>query len=274
MIAGQVLGEKYILNGKATDVSGFTPDMSADIYYEVIRLMDGKFLFLGDHLERLQHSLSGSGIAYPGVQAITESLRLLQVNNSFTLGNIRICIQQRGHTEPSMLCYFVPYFYPEICMYKSGVQLATYPHIRPNPGIKKWDDRFRVSVNAFIREHGIYEAILMNDRKQVTEGSRSNLFFLDRENRLITAPARDVLPGITRKYVLKICNEEGVGILERSIHLSDLEQMSSCFISGTSPKILPVWKLDGFQFNVGHPLLHLLMERFETIIKENLTSLR
>lgn len=273
MISGKVLGEKYTINGKLADVAGFTPDMSADIYYEVIRLMDGKYLFLPDHLARLENSLSGSGIDYPGPQIIMQNLKLLQENNSFTLGNIRICIQSSQKSEASLLCYFVPYFYPEVCMYKSGVQVATYPHIRLNPGVKKWDDRFRVSVNEFIRVHGVYEAILMNNRKEITEGSRSNIFFFDRHNHLITAPESDILPGITRKYVLKICADVEIEVSERAIHMGEIREMSSCFISGTSPKILPVWQLDGIGYNADHPQLRLLMERFELIISENLTML-
>ena len=66
MITGKILGNKYVVNGNAADVSGFVPDMSADIYYEVIRLIDSKALFLPDHLKRLQLSLSESGIDYPG----------------------------------------------------------------------------------------------------------------------------------------------------------------------------------------------------------------
>ena len=273
MIAGKVLGEKYLIDGISADVSDFIPDMSADIYYEVVRLMDGKFLFLQDHLERLEQSLSGSGLEYPGTELIQDNLRLLQKNNSFNVGNIRICLQKAQGSGINLLCYFIPYFYPEICMYKSGVQVVTYPHVRPNPGVKKWDDAFRISVNEYIRDHGVYEAILQNNQQQITEGSRSNIFFLDHNNQLITAPEEYVLPGITRKYVLRICTEKGIEVLERPIHLHELKAMTACFISGTSPKILPVWMLDGFQFNADHPVLHLLMERFELLVKENLKSI-
>ncbi|MEN8228316.1 MAG: aminotransferase class IV [Bacteroidota bacterium] len=273
MIAGKVLGEKYIINGTSADVSDYSFDMSVDIYYEVVRLMDGKFLFLQDHLDRLQRSVSGSGLTYPGSNVIRENLRLLQQANSFTVGNVRICIQKKNGEGVSLLCYYIPYFYPEERTYKSGVQLVTYPHERPNPGIKKWDDRFRVSVNNFIRDHGVYEAVLCNSQKQITEGSRSNIFFLNSNNQLITPPESDVLPGITRNYVWEICKQEGIEVIQRAVHLNELAAIPTCFISGTSPKILPVRQLDGMQFNVDHPILHLLMERFESLIKENLTSL-
>ena len=49
MITGKILGDKYVIKDISADVSGFVPDMSADIYYEVIRLIDGKLLFLPDH---------------------------------------------------------------------------------------------------------------------------------------------------------------------------------------------------------------------------------
>lgn len=273
MTTGTALGRTYIQDCKTADISELSADMSADIYYEVVRLIGHKFLFLDDHLDRLENSMKGSNLTYPGKDTIKKSLRLLLLNNDEAVGNIRICVQSSQGANQSLLCYFVPYFYPDECMYKSGVQLASYPHERPNPGIKKWDDRFRKKVNEFIRDHGIYEAILMNFQHELTEGSRSNIFFIDQENRLITPPIEEILPGITRKYVLQICKEEQIEVHEEPLLLKELDQMDSCFISGTSPKVLPVWQLDGFQFNTDHPILQLVMERFDTVIKENLVSL-
>lgn len=273
MITGKILGEKYVRNGIVSDLTGFVPDMSAEIYYEVVRLIDGGYLFLEDHLERLRNSLEGSGISYPGSGTILENLRLLQLYNPYTEGNIRICLQMKNTGGPDILVYFIPYFYPEPCMYKSGVQLAAFPHVRPNPGIKKWDDHFRSSVNEFIRDRGVYEAVLLNDLQQVTEGSRSNIFFLDQQDQLVTPPVKDILPGITRRNVLMLCGEAKISIMERDIPYSELDRMTSCFISGTSPKVLPVWQLDGFQFKVDHPLLLYLMERFEALLSQNLTRL-
>jgi len=273
MITGKILGNTYVINGVSADVSDFNPDMSADIYYEVVRLIDGKALFLKDHLERFQRSLAGSGLQFPGKEVILENLSLLLRRNDLTVGNIRICLERTGEMSSRLLCYFIPYVYPEICMYLSGVQLVTYPHVRPNPGIKKWDNRFRVSVNQCIRDFGVYEALLVNARKQLTEGSRSNLFFLDADLRLITPPKEDILSGITRKYVLEICHRKGLEVVERPIHLNELEDMEACFISGTSPKILPVWQIDGYQFRVDHPQLRMIIDEFEGIIAHHLTSL-
>ena len=273
MTTGNILGEKYIINGTSRDVSGFQPDMSVDVYYEVVRLMDGKILFLDDHLERFKHSMSGSGLEYPGDPVIRENIRTLLLHNDLKMGNIRICLQKTRGIVPDLQCYFVPYIYPEQCMYLSGVQLVSFLHERPNPGIKKWDNSFRISVQETIRNHGVYEAILLNTRGEITEGSRSNVFFIDPMDRLITPPVADVLPGISRKYVLQICRNEGIEVTERAVTLSELGDLVSCFISGTSPGVLPVWQLDGYQFRVDHPLLKKLMDRFESVLNDNLETI-
>lgn len=273
MTTGKILGNTYTINGQAVDASEYRADPTADVYYEVIRLMEGRILFLDDHLERFRRSISVSDLDYPGDKVITENLRLLLNSNGLKGGNIRICLQRSPGQETGLLCYFVPYIYPEQCMYLSGVQVFSYPHVRPNPGIKKWDNSFRVSVQQFIRDHGIYEAILVNRQGEVTEGSRSNIFFIDTSGRLVSPPEKDVLPGITRKYVLQICGEMDIPVVENPVALSELGDMVSCFISGTSPKVLPVWQLDAYQFQVDHPVLKLIMERFETLLKDDLKQI-
>ena len=273
MTKAGLLGEIYIADGSPAPTSEFIPDMSAEIYYEVVRMIGGRFLFLEDHLVRLEHSLNGSGIPFPGKDRIRESLLLLKRHNGFIEGNIRICIQQHPPGVHHLICYFVPYLYPEVCMYKSGVQVMTFPHVRPNPGIKKWDDRFRTSVSRFISENGIYEAILLNRRNEVTEGRRSNVFFITPGGQLVSAPEEEILPGITCRYILEICRTEQIEVVHRPVRLEELHRFKACFISGTSPKVLPVWKLDGVEFEVGQPTLQLLMDRFELVIQNHLEDL-
>jgi len=273
MTTVKILGDKYVRNGISAAISSFVPDMSADIYYEVIRLIEGKLLFLPEHLERLRASLSGSETIYPGKQIIEENLRLLMAENSFQNGNIRICLQQSPGKEPVLQCYFISFLYPDTSMYKDGVKLVSYPHQRPNPGIKKWDNAFRSAVGQYIRDHQVYEALLLNPASQITEGSRSNIFFIDSAGSLLTVPEKHVLPGITRRHVLEIAAEEGIRIREKTISIDELDGLVAAFISGTSPKVLPVKQIDTFNFDVNHSILKLLMDRFDRLISKKLTLL-
>jgi branched-chain amino acid aminotransferase len=244
--------------------------MSADIYYEVVRIIDGKFLFLDDHLDRLKRSTKESGLIFPHEVSIRESLKSLLKENQFKDGNIRICLQKSPDADPDLLCYIIPWFYPEEGTYLSGVKLASYAHERPNPGIKKWDDNFRTNVREYIRDHGVYEALLLNKLEEITEGSRSNVFFIDASNRLITPSEQSILPGITRSYVIQICKEENIEVEERPVSMKELDTLQACFISGTSPKVLPVWKIDSHQFRADHTTVRIIMEKFEVLLNDNL----
>ena len=79
--------------------------------------------------------------------------------------------------------------------------------------------------------------------------------------------------GITRKHLLDIAGINRIPLEEKPIPVDGLKRMVSAFISGTSPKVLPVRQIDEYPFNVGHPLLKKLMTAFEGLIRENLTRL-
>lgn len=273
MTTKQILGKKYIINGISAEVSGYQPEMSADIYYEVIRLIGRKFLFLDDHLERLKSSIRNTGLVFPGNKAILESLKALLSENPFTEGNVKICLRKTIEKEPELLCFFTPWFYPDKSTYQSGVQLLSYSHERTNPGIKKWDDKFRNDVRQCIRDHGVYEALLLNKQGEISEGSRSNVFFIDASNKVTTPPEHSVLPGITRKYVIQICRDQGLEVEERVVSMKELKELSACFISGTSPKVLPVCQIDQHQFRADHPILRIIIEQFDTILNAYLKTI-
>ena len=273
MTTKQILGEKYIINGVSAEVSGYQAEMSADIYYEVIRIIGRKFLFLDDHLERLKSSIKNTGLVFPGNKTICESLKALLSENRYTEGNVKICLRKISENEAELLCFFTPWFYPDVSSYQSGVQLLSYSHERPNPGIKKWDDKFRNDVRQCIRDHGVYEALLLNKQGEISEGSRSNVFFIDASNKIITPPEHSVLPGITRKYVIQICKDQGLKVEERVVSLKELKKLSSCFISGTSPKVLPVCRVDQHRFRADRPTLRIIMKQFDFVLNANLKTI-
>lgn len=265
-----IRGNTLIINGQTADASGYAPDPSADLYYEVIRVIDGKYLFLEDHLERLQYSCKNRITGYPGNPYILSQLKQLIEISEIREGNVRLLLYSHSG-RVNVSCFFTSHFYPLEEEYSHGVKVRSFGFVRPDPNIKRWNEAFRKRVNQFIRDEQIYEAILVNEEGMLTEGSRSNLFFLDKQNHLITAPTKQVLPGITRKYVFQICDDLGIPILEETVRLSDISTMSACFISGTSPKVLPIHQLDNTTYNVGHPLIQKIVRAFNELVQASLS---
>jgi branched-chain amino acid aminotransferase len=260
-----IRGNTIILDGTPAAISDYLPDASAGIYYEVIRLIDGKLLFADDHLERLRSSCRQAAAVCPEHQTLLEHLHILLRHDPIRNGNIKLVLYKRLE-KIHIACFFIPHFYPADYDYLKGVRTKTYAFERPDPTIKRWNEDFRHNVNQFIREEQIYEAILVNEQGALTEGSRSNLFFIDAKSRIFTAPSDMILPGITRKYVLQICREHAFEVIEQAITLEAAANMQNCFISGTSPKVLPIRALDDLKFSAGSKVIRSIMEAFDQLV--------
>lgn len=266
-----IRGNSIILNGKHAAVSDYQSGAAAVVYYEVIRVIKGKYLFLTEHLERLQTSCSKSSSPCPDLKMLTDNLQLLLKVSQIDEGNVKLVVYEKQN-DIVTACFFVPHFYPEKSDYRTGVVTRTYTFERPDPNIKKWNEPFRERVNHFIREQNIYEAILVSEDGTLTEGSRSNLFFIDPDNRIITSSENIILPGITRKHVLEICHELDLEVEERLLDISAARDMQACFLTGTSPKVLPVCCLDQYTFDPIHPVLKQIMAAYNKRLEKYLVQ--
>ncbi|MGL5151832.1 MAG: aminotransferase class IV, partial [Clostridium sp.] len=132
---------------------------------------------------------------------------------------------------------------------------------RNNPNEKIVNNSFRNKVNEEIKNNNAYEAILVDRNEYITEGSRSNIFFI-KGNNLITSPIENVLPGVTRKNIMEVAKSNNIEIIEEKIKYRDLKDIDALFISGTSPKILPISEVLEEKFDINNILLRELMISF------------
>ena len=126
--------------------------------------------------------------------------------------------------------------------------------MRENPGVKYINTDLRTRTNRLIKQKQVYEVLLVDKEGYITEGSRSNVFFIG-DNVIFTAPLEYVLPGTSRKRVFDICHKHRFPIIEKRIPASELARYDAAFLSGTSPLILPINRLDELRFAPGLPLL-------------------
>ncbi|WP_443110713.1 aminotransferase class IV [Caloramator sp. mosi_1] len=107
--------------------------------------------------------------------------------------------------------------------------------------------------------------MLVNNFDEITEGSRSNIFFI-KGSKLYTAPKEDVLVGITRIKVIEIANKLGFEVVEDKIKVSQISEFEACFLTGTSPKVLPISYIDSYAYNVNNDILRNIMREYDKMI--------
>jgi branched-chain amino acid aminotransferase len=115
-----------------------------------------------------------------------------------------------------------------------------------------------------------YEVLLFNENNEFTEGSQSNLFFIV-DNKVVTAPDSIVLKGITRDYVIKSINDLGLDLIKETVLVEDVLKYDAMFISGTSPKVLPISEiLSCCKADAANPVLRQIMQAFDKQIEKHL----
>jgi branched-chain amino acid aminotransferase len=241
--------------------------------YEVIRISDGIPIFLMEHIERLFNSaeIMKYSLSITRDEIIDRILKLINKNNAEE-GNLKLVINYSRDSNERFLAYFLPHAYPTKEDYQEGVKTITYHKERSNPNAKVINSVFREQVNAKISREDVYEAILVDDSGFITEGSRSNIFMVI-DSTVVTSKVEKVLPGITRQFIIKICKSLNIKFEEKNIHEKDLEAIAGLFISGTSPKVLPIKSVDDILFNsVKNTIINTIMKEFQVEINKNKQS--
>ncbi len=93
--------------------------------------------------------------------------------------------------------------------------------------------------------NGFDEAIMLDERGHISEGSGENIFIV-MDGRLITPPpSSDILVGITRETLITLAREElGMETVERDIDRTELYIADECFMTGTAAHVTPVVEFD------------------------------
>lgn len=260
----------FIINGEVRECDKFDENLinHGKTIYEVIRVEDGIPLFLEHHVRRFNNSaaLINKTISLTKGQIEGYLHKVVEINNIFD-GNIK-CIFNFSENSSDFMFYFIEHSYPSKEQYELGVDTIFYHGERNNPHAKVINKELRDKIGKEISERKVYEAILVDREGFITEGSRSNLFFVKGEN-VITSPLESVLPGVTRGIVLELLKELNINVVEKGESYKDIGNLDALFITGTSPKILPVRRVEDYEFNSSsNEIVKKIMKAYDTAVKQ------
>lgn len=238
-----------VVNGQLIKKEELNELLSKDTakIYEVIRVINKSPIFLKEHYERMKDSIRLSNvegnIEYDDFQ---KSIELLIKENDFVNFNIRVSYYYDN--GPKVLFYFIESHYPSKEQFKTGVHTVTAKTHRNNPNIKALQTDFKEKIAEIIKTSNAFEVILINDDDTISEGSKSNIFFV-KGNKLVTSPDEAVLLGVTRSKVIEVCERNGIEVIRRVVNYNELNSFDATFITGTSNDVLPIRTIDDRIYN-------------------------
>ncbi|MFN8241828.1 MAG: aminotransferase class IV [Bacteroidales bacterium] len=267
----ECFGNFFILNGVIESTTSFNTPLvyEGESVYEVLRVSNGIPLFFNDHIDRLFSSARFQDMEILlSAREIKTSLNMLSAYTPLTEVNLKI-VMNKTAGNLNWLMYFVKPSYPSEEEYENGVDAILFSAERINPESKIINNTLRSEIFRHLIEENAYEALLVDKSDCITEGSRSNVFFIS-DNCLFTTPGEMVLGGITRKYIIEICMKEGIPLRYERVKADKLDSFDSAVMTGTSPVVLPFRRIGDVHYNVKHPLIGFLRTRYMELAEKSM----
>jgi len=272
------------LDAKSAKVSVFDQGLlRGDGLFETLRSRDGKIHFAAEHIERISNGAQQADIEILfSTEEIEKALYSLLKKNNLSEAKLRILVtrgagetmdisEKPKHSTFLMMAEGIEKN-PYKIDYAKGVCAVTVPIFVHNglfpQSIKTTSYFHNMYAKRFAKTQGAFEAILIDPQGRVVEGSTSNLFWV-RNNQFFTTPLTlGPLPGITRKFISKILQQENRPLLEESISAEDLLIQDEIFISGSVTEIVGINRVN--KTSIGDktgPNTLWIAERFQNFLR-------
>ncbi|EAU53262.1 putative IlvE, Branched-chain amino acid aminotransferase/4-amino-4-deoxychorismate lyase [Rhodobacterales bacterium HTCC2255] len=261
--------------------SGF---MLGDGIWEGLRLYNGKWAFLNEHLDRLfEASLAIDLDIEMNRQEVFQALeKTRNANNISSNAHARLMItrgvKKRPFQHPNLsqsgptFVIIIEHSKPKL---PRPINLATVPHMRGLPMTQDPKLNSHSKLNCIIaciaaEKAGADEALMLDINGFVNTTNACN-FFIVRKGVVWTSTGDYCMNGITRQKVIDICKSNGIEVFERNFSLVDTYGADEAFLTGTFGAQTPVGMIDGRKIGSGElgPLATQIRSLYKELIKED-----
>ncbi len=266
MAGALLIADGRLYHADDGDARPFFLPTGETMYYEVIRARGGVPLFWEDHADRLLRSV-GDAFPIDLPRLRNEADRLLAAEGARQC-NIRIVVTARH-----AVLHLSPYYYPSDTMISEGVACGLLSWERETPQVKTVREDYKRAVAAAFAKEGPdrrpFEVLLEDRSGRLTEGSRSNLFFVRGET-VFSAPDDCILLGITRRHVQRAVAEAGFALETRTFSMEELRAgaAEAAFLTGSPIDVLPIARIGSLPLDTGNAVVRAVRERYLEILDE------
>jgi len=259
----------------------------ASAVFEGERAYSGKIFKSEEHTKRLFNSAKIIGMKIPYTEdEITrvknELIKKMNKNNCYIRPVVWRGSQQMGlstnnadiNVAIALWDDWASYFKIEDRL--TGLRLITSPWKRPAPDTAPFEAKASgpyiicTMSKQFAEDKGYNDALMLDYRGYVAEGTGANIFFI--KDKEIHTPIPDCfLNGITRQTVIALVKDKGFNLIEKHLLPEDIGNYDEAFLTGTAAEITPIKSIDEIIYNVGeNTVSYQLMNDFTNLVNSSL----
>ncbi len=252
-----------------------------DAVYEVLRIYKGRAWLEAEHFERLKNSLASIHIAGVDLDRLQRRMAETIAAGKFTEAMVYLHITRgsapRRHAFPKnavpLEFLFVQEYDdgPTAQVRLHGTSVITHPDIRwGRCDIKSTNLLANVLSNQAAAQADASEALLYLADGTMSEASHSSYFTVQGDTLYTTPLKSNILPGITRNFLIRLAQRADIPLREQPMRREDLFKMDEIFLTGTTSEVLPVVKVDGKPIGTGKPgpLTKRMLELHQKAVRE------
>ncbi|MDG1264948.1 MAG: aminotransferase class IV [Ilumatobacter sp.] len=272
--------------------SGF---MLGDGVWEGIRVHHGRLAFIDEHLRRLYEGAKGIDMDIGRTpDELTAMLHATLAANGMETADgvhIRLMVTRGVKSTPYQDPRFTitPATIVIIPEYKTaraetliqGVRLYTVSTRRGRPDVQdpKWNSHSKLNcISACIQaaQAGADEGLMLDPQGFVATCNSTHFFIVRHPDgpagppEVWTSTGDYCMPGITRRNVLRLCDNDGITAREKNFSLTECYGATEAFVTGTFAGIAPVTEIDGRTIGTGKrgPMVAALQQRYIELLDE------
>lgn len=254
--------------------SGF---MMGDGIWEGIRLVNKKWLFLDDHIDRLFEGAKAIdldiGLTKNDIKK--ELFKTQEANKMTDKAHARLMVTRGVKSKPFQRPSYslngptivIIMEHSEDATDNPPIKLATVSQVRGNPMVQDPKLNSHSKLNCILaciqaEKAGADEALMLDPHGFVSTTNSCN-FFIIKNGQVWTSTGDYCMNGITRKKIIEICISNNIPIFEKNFSLVDVYSADEAFITGTLGSLVSVESIDGrliennANYSMTQQLLHL-----------------
>lgn len=222
--------------------------------FETLRVSRGRIFFFRDHVRRMRKSLRVLGIDCPAdaPDFLRGAERLLALQK-IREGRLRLAVWRDGR-RPRWCAAAEPYAPPSFRRgFRAAVSACRVPSAGPGAGHKMVRYAPYHAESRKAAAQGYDEALFLNRRGHLVEGSRTNIFWV--KGNVVWTPSLKTgcLPGIIRAKVLRLARNNGLVAREGACPLSALFEAEEAFLTNSLIGLAPLLEISGRALGRGKP---------------------
>ena len=258
--------------------SGF---MLGDGVWEGIRLYNGRWTFLDEHIARLFEAAKAIDleIGMTPDQVISAVLETQAANGMTTDAHARLMVTRGVKTRPFQhpklsqqgptMVIIMEHSRPNM---PRPIRLATVPHLRGLPMTQDPKLNSHSKLNCILaciaaEKAGADEGLMLDVHGFVNTTNACN-FFIVRKGQVWTSTGDYCMNGITRQKVIDLCRANDIAVFEKNFSLVETYSADEAFLTGTFGAQTPVSQIDGRQIGSGQmgPVTQRIRDLYKAMV--------